>query len=752
MPEGSPVAAPGTPRGSLFRRYTLYLALLLSLAVLVSGGISVYFAYRDTRALIDDLQREKARAAAARIGQFIQIVQLQVQGAAISGRGGTAEFGERHIELVRLLRIAPSISDAAWLDAAGHERVRVSRLAHDVVGSDIDRSAEPAVIVVRAGGTAYGEIRFRRQSEPHLEIAVPGTRRDDGVVIADINLKFASDVVAGLHLGEGSKAYVVDAQGRLIVHSDAAMALRMTSLMHLPQVRAALAPVAASPDVQATVIARVADGPRTIAAHAAIDPPGWHVIVEQPLGVAFAPMFSSLARTAALLLAGIVCAVAASLVLARRMTAPIRMLESGAQRIGEGRLDERVEIRTGDELEGLADQFNRMAQRLRESYAGLERKVEERTRQLEEANRAKTRFLAVASHDLRQPVHALGLFVAQLEETHDEVAVRRLIGKVSASSTAIAELIESLLDISKLDAGTVASQPAEFALQPLFDSMEQAFALAARDKGLRLRIRPTRLRVKTDPVLLERILLNLCGNAVRYTQQGGAILTARRRGSGVRIEVWDTGIGISAGEQQHIFEEFYQLPGGTDTGSKGLGLGLAIVHRLAGLLGLPVSVRSIPERGSVFALDVPLAAEVGQGESAPSPMHGTVQFTAFPVLLIDDDPVAREATEGVLVQWGCEVRSAAGAAEALALWTESAPPRLIICDYRLGRGALGTELVRELRRLAGHDIPAVVVSADVTQALREVTVTAGLYLLHKPLNAARLRALLLHVAGSAGAA
>lgn len=721
--------------------------MLLSLALLFSGSIGVYFSYHDTRALVDDLQREKALAAAARIGQFIQMVQLQLQAASISGHaGGSPESESRHIELIRLLRIVPAIGEVAWIDAKGRERVRVSRVGRDTVGSDIDRSRDPAVMAAREGKNWFGEIRFRRQSEPFLELASSGKRPDDGVVIAELNLKFVADVISGIRVGETGEAYVVDGSGRLIVHPDASKALRMNNLADQPQVSAALQPSAGPAVAQATVIARAENGQWMISAHAPVDPPGWHVLVEQPLTEAFAPMFKSLARTAILLLAGIVLAVAISRELARRMTAPIRMLENGARRIGEGHLEERVEIHTGDEMEALAGQFNQMAKKLRESYSDLEQKVDERTRQLEEANRAKSRFLAAASHDLRQPVHALGLFVAQLEETHDESVRKLLVGKVAASSTAVADLIEALLDISRLDAGTVAAQPAVFALQPLFDRIENALSFAAQEKGLRLRMRSTRLRVKTDPILLERILLNLCANAIRYTTHGGAIVTARVRQSLVRIEVWDTGIGITPEQQHHIFEEFYQVSGVTDAGSKGLGLGLAIVDRLARLLELPVSIRSVPRRGSVFAVDVPIARDLPGNEPSSSHLPGVARFDGFPVLLIDDDPVARDATDGLLVHWGCDVRAASCGADALRLLSGTIRPRLIICDYHLANGELGTDVIRQLRVLAHHDIPAVIVSADATQTLRNAA--AGLHLLHKPLNAARLRALLLHIAGT----
>lgn len=737
-----------SPKGSLFRRYAAYMAGLLSLSLLVSGGISIYFGYQDTRALVDELQREKARAAAAQIAKVVNVIELQMRGATLFGHTRATADGDPHyVELLKLLKLAPAVSDAAWLDSTGHENVRVSRLDRDVIGSNIDRSTHPGFLTAQAGKTWYGRVDFRRQTEPHLTAAVPGNRREDGIVFATINLRFVSEAITAIRIGQSGHAYVVDAEGRLISHPDARQVLRMTNLAELPQVRAALASRAAPDNAQPTVIATGQDGQRTLTAYAPIETLGWHVLVEQPVSEAFAPLYGSLVRAALLLLAGIAVAIASSLVLARRMTAPIKTLGTGAQRIGEGHLDEHVVVRTGDELQALADQFNRMARKLRESYSGLERKIEERTHQLEEANRDKARFLAAASHDLRQPVHALGLFVAQLRETRDSKDRERLIDKVAASSTAVSDLIEALLDISKLDAGIVATQPGEFALQPLFDRVEQTFAPAARDKGLRLRIRPTRLCVHTDPVLLERILLNLCANAIRYTRQGGAIITARPRKGHVRIEVWDTGIGIAADQQQRVFEEFYQVGEAPDNGSRGLGLGLAIVDRLARLLGLQVKVRSVQGHGSVFALDLRRTESVERTHVDPASPVMAMRFDAMPVLLIDDDPIARDATEGLLAQWGCQVFSAARGEDAMRhLRAGRWVPRLIICDYRLGADELGTALVSKIREHAASEIPAVIISADAGTTLRDEAAATGAYLMHKPLNPARLRAFLLHVA------
>lgn len=443
-------------KGSLFRRYAAYMAGLLSLSLLVSGAISITFGYLDTRALVDELQREKARGAASRIAQVVQAIELQMRSATLFGHTrATADGDPNYVELLKLLRVAPAVSDAAWVDASGRERIRVSRLDRDVLGSRIDRSVHPGFIAAIAGRPWYGEVKFHRQSEPHLPVAVPGNRREDGVVFATINLTFVSEAIKAIRIGKSGYAYVVDAEGRLLSHPDARQVLRMTSLADLPQVRAALASIPAPDQEQSTVIATGESGQRTLTAHAPIEALGWHVLVEQPASEAFAPLYGSLLRAALLLLAGIAVAIAASLALARRMTAPIRTLEMGAHRIGEGYLDENVVVDTGDELQALAEQFNQMAVKLRESYSGLERKIDDRTRQLEEANRDKARFLAAASHDLRQPVHALGLFVAQLQESRNGQDRERLIDKVAAASTAVSDLIEALLDISKLDAGIV---------------------------------------------------------------------------------------------------------------------------------------------------------------------------------------------------------------------------------------------------------------------------------------------------------
>lgn len=466
----------GEPRRTLFRKYAAYFAGLVSVALLASGLVGLYFAYHESRALIEELQREKVRAVALRIEQFARLIEAQLRAPLLVREAGASENpNELQLELIRLLRQAPAVIDVAWVDGSGVQHVKVSRIGRDETGPGKDWSHEPGFIAARTGAFYASPVYFRGESEPYAIFAVGNESAAASVLLAEVNLKFVWEVVSAIRIGNAGYAYVVDSDGRLVSHPDIGLVLRKMDLSGLPQVRAALASAGDS-DGDVTITTASANGLRhaSLTAQASIPLLGWHVLVEQPLAEAFEPLYDAALRTAALLVFGLALAVAAALVLARKMSAPIHILKEHATRIGEGRLDERVEISTGDELQALADQFNQMADDLRESYAGLEQKIEERTRELAAANAAKSRFLAIASHDLRQPIHALGLFVAQLKETRSADERERLLGKIEASSESLSELLDALLDISKLDAGAVTAHPAAFDIQFLFNRLDHA--------------------------------------------------------------------------------------------------------------------------------------------------------------------------------------------------------------------------------------------------------------------------------------
>jgi signal transduction histidine kinase len=358
----------------------------------------------------------------------------------------------------------------------------------------------------------------------------------------------------------------------------------------------------------------------------------------------------------------------------------------------------------------------------------------------EAANRAKSQFLASASHDLRQPLHALGLYAAVLEEKVDQPEVRELTRSINSSVDALENLFSAIMDISKLDAGVLEPNIATFAADTVLERVRAEFEQPARAKGLEFRVRLCGRAVRSDAILLQRIVNNLVANAVRYTDLGGILVCCRPRGESVSIEVWDTGIGIRREELPRVFEEFYQVGNPERDRDKGLGLGLAIVRRLCELLDHRIEVRSRIGRGSYFAVVLPvdLARDVARVERPRS----ETRLDGKVVVVIDDEPAVRDGMEILLRQWACEAISAASVAEAEAeLERRNLKPDCVIADYRLREG-VGTAAIAELRRRYGKGLPAAIITGDIgAERLSEFAV-AGYRHLHKPVPPAELRALL----------
>lgn len=365
--------------------------------------------------------------------------------------------------------------------------------------------------------------------------------------------------------------------------------------------------------------------------------------------------------------------------------------------------------------------------------------------QAEAASRAKSRFFAAASHDLRQPMHALSLFAATLVERLRYPEVRHIADQMQASIVSLTSLFDSLLDISKLDAGTIQTRIVSFRLQEIFDNVRRDFGGRATSKGIRLHVVPTKAVVRSDPLLLERVVRNLAANAVNYTSHGGVIIGCRRCDGRLRIEVWDSGPGIPAGEQQRIFEEFYQMANPERDRSKGLGLGLAIVKRLADLLGHPVKVRSEVGRGAMFSITVPRGV-LRQSEPRDTgiPPMGKFEGSAQRVVvLIEDERIIREATQTLLSDWGCHVIASPSVNDALAqLGNAGKTPDLIIADYRLREGATGIEAIHMIRERCGASTPAVLITGDAASEHLKQAQEQGFPVLHKPVAPAKLRALI----------
>ena len=373
-------------RGRLFRKYLLLILSLVTIALLASGAISVYFSYQENKSALASLQHEKALAAASRIEQYIEQIVKQLAYAALP-QLDASDVELRRIEFLKLLRQAPEVTDIAQVDAAGREQIAVSRLGMDNINSGKDRSQEPAVRNAKRGQPWFGPVYFKKETEPYMTIAIRSGSDTGPVTIADVNLKFIWDVVSRIKIGEKGKAYVVDGSGFLVADPDIGLVLRKTNLSQLPHVKAA---AGKQDSAEPAMISSDLAGTQVLTSVAPIESLKWNVFVEQPVAEVYAKLNASILRTAGLLIAGLVISAFAALALARGMVRPIRTLDEGARRIGAGELDQKIEVRTGDELEALADQFNRMTGRLRESYAGLERKVDERTQALKNSLEQQT--------------------------------------------------------------------------------------------------------------------------------------------------------------------------------------------------------------------------------------------------------------------------------------------------------------------------------------------------------------------------
>lgn len=399
---------------------------------------------------------------------------------------------------------------------------------------------------------------------------------------------------------------------------------------------------------------------------------------------------------------------------------------------------------------------------LQSSHELLEQRVQERTQELlqanqelrdkraeaEQANLDKSRFLAAASHDLRQPAHALGMFIDRLDLFSSDPQSKGLVVSAKAAVREMQDMLDDMFDLSRLDVESTQIQIQSFPISTLFDALQHGLANEANAKGLRLRVRPSAVWLKTDPTLLRRILLNLVNNSIRYTRAGSILVACRPTLSGThaRIEVWDSGIGIAPEDQQKVFQEFYQVANPQRDRRLGLGVGLSIVERCCRLLGLPISLRSALGAGTRVTITVPLSKsnlEMRDENDLLSSVPN--ETTGRHVLLIEDDAMGREALAGMLTAWGYSVIAAEGAKMAADGLQKDQPPDIIISDLRLGDGVNGIEAVRRLQILAGQKIPACVISGDTDARARQEVEAAGLILLSKPVRPAKLRSVLRHM-------
>ena len=767
----------------LFLKYVVLFVGLVTGVLVINAALDLYFVYQDNRRASIEVQKEKAEAAAQRIESFVRNIENQI-GWVAQAQWAALPVEQRRFDDVRLLRQVPAITELVQLDRQGREQLRVSRLSMDVVGAGTDRSAEPAFVEAMANRVYFGPVYFRKESEPYLTMAVAHGGKS-GVTIAEVNLKLIWDVVSQIKVGKEGYAYVVDRLGRLVAHPDISLVLRGTDMSRLAQVAAALKPQGQDGGpVDATNRAGVS----VLSAHAAIPALGWLVFVEVPTAEAQQPVIDAGLRALGLLVLGLLIAGGAGALLARRMVVPIRAMQAGAERIGDGELGYRLSIKTGDELESLAQQFNRSAAALEESYAGLEQKVEQRTvelretleqqtataevlrvisqsptdvqpvlkavvgaarrfcgasdalialrdedssviaahegsltasigrrrlidrsnlvgramaddvtihvpdsasldpkeyadalamarehkwraavaapmlregvavgtimlrkidpgaftprqielletfaaqaviaienvrlfteiqeksRQLEVASQHKSQFLANMSHELRTPLNAIiGYTEMMADGLYGEVGdkAQGVLERVQNNGRHLLGLINDVLDLSKIEAGQLTLTVEQYSVADMVATVLSATESLARAKGLKLEsaVAPGLPTGSGDARRLTQVLLNLVGNAIKFTDQGSIEVRAEQADSRFVLSVVDTGFGIAPADQARIFDEFQQVDNTSTRKKGGTGLGLSISRKIVELHGGRITVESEMGKGSIFKVTVPI--------------------------------------------------------------------------------------------------------------------------------------------------
>jgi signal transduction histidine kinase/ActR/RegA family two-component response regulator len=387
---------------------------------------------------------------------------------------------------------------------------------------------------------------------------------------------------------------------------------------------------------------------------------------------------------------------------------------------------------------------------LRIRTEALARDLRKQKEVAEAASLAKSSFLAAASHDLRQPVHAIGLLVGALHGTGLPPEAVNLVERIEESTSAMDGLFSGILDISRLDAGVVGVHPEIFAIQPLLDRICNDYRIEAQKKFIRLVTHPCGALVETDILLIERIIRNLVSNAIRHTSDGRVVVGCRRLRDRIRVEVWDTGPGIPPTETERIFQEYFQLQNPERDRTMGLGLGLAIVRRLSSLLNCPVKLKSEVGQGSCFSVEIPRAPATAIPNTPSLLLHSSSIHGL--VLVIDDELAIRDAMSSLLTTWGYSVITAGTGREIKDLLTRCPNrPDVIICDYRLRGDENGIDVVRELQTEFNEVIPAMLITGDTAPDRLVEAQASGLLLLHKPVPNGKLRAAIISLMGASKA-
>jgi len=644
---------PGSPVGrlTLGRKLALVFVGLVMAVLLANGGLGLWLSFVEAREAAVRVQQEKAQAAADRVEQFVTEIESQI-GWTTRTEWSRVSLEQRRYDFIRLLRQVPAITELVHIDGTGHEQLRLSRLEPDVAGSGVDLSADPRFKGALEKHTWYGPVTFRRGSEPYMAIAAAHAGRSPGVTAAEVNLKLIWDVLTAIKVGEGGHAYVTDARGRLVAHPDMSLVLRETNLAALPQVAVALADGGSGVATDAVGL----DGRAMLSAHAAVPKLGWIVFVELPVREAMAPVYAALRQSALLLGVALLLAAVIGAAVAHRMVQPIRALQAGAEKLGEGDLTQRITVRTGDEIETLADRFNRMAGRIQDSHEMLEARVEERTRalaaSLEDLRAAQDRLVqteklaslgaltAGIAHEIKNPLNFVNNFAALSTELLDELSDLLTTAPFDAEARADVEDLIALLKGNLEKVETHGKRADGIVKNMLLHSresggerrgvdinatVEEALNLAyhgarAEKPGFNVTLRrdydPAAGELEIYPQEFTRVLLNLIANgfyaAARRQAEGNdpafapeLAVSTRAHAAAVEIRVRDNGTGMPDAVKARIFEPFFT----TKPAGEGTGLGLSLSHDIiVKQHGGSIAVDSRPDDFTEFTITLPRAS------------------------------------------------------------------------------------------------------------------------------------------------
>ncbi len=586
--------------------------LLVGGVLVASQLIGVAFDYAEIRETATATQGLEVRAAARTIDQFLQGIERHVREVgALPWASGLLGAQDRRLEYHRLMKLVPAVSEIRHVDGDNRERLRVSRTERDEIDSLRPTGSAAEVATAREQRTHYSDVYFADGSEPFVTLAVRD-RVNGGVTLAVLNLKFVGDVVSRIRIGEAGRVYVIDGASRLIAHPNLSLVLRQTQMRDTPVVRGIRQRLRERPAAAVDMFEALDIGGHEVMASAApLATAQWLVVAEQPRSEVLGALYARLVRSAVLTLAGLLLAIAASRILARRLARPILRVRRGAERIAHGDLATRIDVRTGDEVEALAREFNVMADQLQEYTTGLQQKVAAKTAELELANRHKSEFLANMSHELRTPLNAvIGFSDALKEQMFGSLNPKQMeyARDIHSSGLHLLSLINDILDLAKIEAGRMELDVRRFDVGAALENCRTLIRERAHRQGLTLefRVEPGIGTWKADERKFKQIVLNLLSNAVKFTPPGGRVqVLAANGGDCLEVSVTDTGPGIARADHEAVFQEFRQLKGDGEAKNEGTGLGLALTRRLVELHGGAIELDSDAGGGARFVVRLP---------------------------------------------------------------------------------------------------------------------------------------------------